>query len=91
MYDNTEPPAKLFQTKLLNSCGNSQLWNKAITSKEEEREKFYVDALMPPVQVCGTETGRNFRRLSSIPGRERSFVGDKVPDDAKVRSLTEQN
>ena len=39
---------------------------------------------MPPVQVCGAQTGRQLRRLSSIPGREKSIVGVKVPEEPKV-------
>ena len=83
-----DSPGELFQTNLSNHTGSDSqtLWSKAgiCAEVEVDRAAFYVGALVPPVQVCGVQTGTRFKRLSSIPGREKSFVKENLPDKSEV-------
>lgn len=63
------------------------LWEIAnIGTDRTKSELFYVKEIMPPVCISDRNLGRNLRRLSSIPGRESSFV-QKVTSDENCISL----
>lgn len=54
-----------------------------------ETEEFYVGELVPPLSVSQTEPGKRLRRLSSIPGREKSFVRktDNIQEKVIIRII----
>lgn len=67
----------LHQSSLLPSADvmPKALWEIAnIGTDRTKSELFYVKEIMPPVCISDRNLGRNLRRLSSIPGRESSFV-----------------
>jgi hypothetical protein len=44
-----------------------------------KKDLFYVECLVPPIEVSKVITGSKIRRMSEIPGRETSFIKPKTP------------
>ena len=78
LFDSELKPLKDTDNESLetnSSMPNNSLWN--ISSREPNAtncEQFYVDRLVPPLSMNQIKVGTNLRRVSTIPGREQSFI-----------------
>lgn len=64
------------------------LWSRCELSTEsltafENKDKFYVEKLMPPICVSRFAVGSNIKKLESIPGRRQSTYKG-IPDKTEV-------
>ena len=77
----------LLESSLKASCLQSEnkLWQRSKHhGNVSEIMEFYVNSLMPPIVPNKLPTASKMRRLSSIPGREKSFVADDLDRSAEV-------
>lgn len=77
------------------SSGNDKmpsLWSRCELSTEnltafENKDKFYVEKLMPPICVSRFVVGSNIKKVESIPGRRQSTYKG-IPEKTEVGSST---
>lgn len=77
------------------SSGNDKmpsLWSRCELSTEnlttfENKDKFYVDKLMPPICVSRFVVGSNIKKVESIPGRRQSTYKG-IAESTEVGSST---
>ncbi|CAG2195947.1 BTBD12 [Mytilus edulis] len=71
------------------------LWNKCSLQSENKenwkKETYYVDCLVPPLEVSKVKAGSKLKRMSEIPGRDTSFIRPKTPIKTPVVRISRNN
>ncbi|XP_052103256.1 uncharacterized protein LOC127736710 [Mytilus californianus] len=71
------------------------LWNRCSLQSENKenwkKETYYVDCLVPPIEVTNVKAGSKIKRMSEIPGRDTSFIRPKTPIKTPVARISRNN
>ncbi|KAL4229719.1 5'-flap endonuclease [Mactra antiquata] len=89
--DQVVSSTSLFDSELKVHNDSHNLWNIGGHSVDKyDNEQFYVGTLIPPLTMSSGDLGKNLRRMSTIPGREKSFV-DKNESVIKTMNTSTNN